>query len=55
MNSLYGRFGMSNEMSNHVIINNNELTETIEQISTKNGKIDILYLNNGKTLLTVLF
>ena len=55
MNSLYGRFGMSNEMSNHVIINNNELTETIEQISTQNGKIDILDLNNGKTLLTVFF
>jgi hypothetical protein len=55
MNSLYGRFGMNNEMSNHLIINNNDLTNIINKLYVRDSKIDILDLNNGKTLLTVLF
>ena len=54
MNSLYGRFGMKNEMNNHIIIPNKDLTEIIEKLHSEDAKIDILDLNNNHSLLTII-
>lgn len=54
MNSLYGRFGLTEKMNTHIVVANAELTNTIDQISIKNASIaEIIDLNNGKTLLTI--
>lgn len=56
MNSLYGRFGMSDNLNNHVIVNNNELNNLFEHLNSKNAHFtEIIDFNNGKTLLTIKF
>ena len=53
MNSLYGRFGMSNEMSKHIIIPNNNINNFIN-IQNRIIIQEVIDLNNGKSLLTIL-
>lgn len=54
MNSLYGRFGMSSNLNTHLIVNNTELNDMIDRISSKNAKVsETVDLNNDKTLLTI--
>lgn len=55
MNSLYGRFGMYNNMPNYDIIPNIELDEYIDNINN-NGSIikEVIDLHNGKSLLVIL-
>lgn len=53
MNSLYGRFGMSNDLPNHLIVNNYEIDKII--LDNKLIITEIIDLNNGKSLLTLKF
>src|SRR5580692_1934198 len=53
MNSLYGRFGMSNEMSKHIIIPNSNINNFIN-IHNRIIIQEVIDLNNGKSLLTIL-
>jgi len=53
MNSLYGRFGMSNDLPNHLIVNNYEIDKII--LDNKFIITEIIDLNNGKSLLTLKF
>ena len=56
MNSLYGRFGMSDNLNNHLIVNNDDLNDTIAKLSGVNADIsESVDLTNGKTLLTIVF
>jgi DNA polymerase type B, organellar and viral len=52
LNSLYGRFGMSPYMENHIILESNSLEAT--SISKNKIITDILHLNNGKDLISYL-
>lgn len=47
LNSLYGRFGMSPETENHIIISNDN-----EQFLLYHKILNVLDLNNGNSLLT---
>jgi len=51
MNSLYGRFGLSNELSNHLIVTESELDQII---ANKNINIkEVIDLENGKNLISL--
>jgi hypothetical protein len=55
MNSLYGRFGMSNNMANYEIILNSNLSSFIDNINQNKSIIkEIIDLNNGKCLLALI-
>jgi len=49
LNSLYGRFGMSPETNNHIIISNDN-----EQFIIENKILNVLDLKNGNYLLTYM-
>jgi hypothetical protein len=51
MNSLYGRFGMAQELPEHIILSNQD----IENLSSNNkiSIIDIIDLHNGKSLVSI--
>jgi len=50
MNSLYGRFGMDYRMSEHLIIDNNQLYNIIDKYSIN----EVIELNNDKSLVSYL-
>lgn len=54
MNSLYGRFGMSDEMPNHIIIANNEINNFINNLDNKIIIQEVIDLKNNYSLLTFL-
>jgi DNA polymerase family B len=59
LNSIYGRFGMSPFLENHIIINEKESTtfcinyDVTNVVSLRNGKELISYLKNNKELDTI--
>jgi hypothetical protein len=54
MNSLYGRFGMKDELDMHVIIDENDTMSKYEQIFANDKDVaERISLGNGKSLLTI--